>query len=70
MLTERQVRARLAKRIERAGSMRKLAREWGLTAGYLSHVMRGRRRVGPRLQVLLGLTRQERFEVQGQGGKR
>ena len=38
-----------------AGSIRALARKWGVSAPYLSDVLLGRREIGPKILVPLGL---------------
>ena len=42
-----QVLFRISHRILEAGSLRKMALEWGISAPYLSDVVRGRRNPGP-----------------------
>lgn len=54
-LTEQQVRERVEALVVKAGSMRALAREWGMTPSYLSDFLNGRRGAGPQIAGPLGL---------------
>jgi len=49
------VKAVIAGRIKRAGSMRRLARELGVSAAYISDVMRDKRNPGPAILDPLGI---------------
>lgn len=48
--------------VERAGSQRALAREWGISVAYLSDVLRGNRHPGPSICGPLGLKPVVRYE--------
>jgi hypothetical protein len=54
-MTHKQVLTAIRERIEAAGSLREQARRWGISAAYLSDVMRGRRYPGKKILVHLGL---------------
>lgn len=54
-MTEQQVIQRVKKEIERVGSLRGLAREWGVTPSYLCDIVNGRRAPGPKILTPLGL---------------
>ena len=56
-MNESQVIDRVRREVERAGSMRALAREWGVSPPYLSDVLNRRRTPGPSVLVPLGLRR-------------
>jgi hypothetical protein len=68
-MNESQVVDKVRKEIERAGSLRALAREWGVSPCYLSDLMNGRRGPGPSILGPLGLVRVQRitFEPAGNG---
>ena len=46
-------------RIAEAGSLRALAREWGVSPAYLSDLTNGRRGPGPKILGPLGLVREK-----------
>jgi lambda repressor-like predicted transcriptional regulator len=54
-MTESEVRAKVEAEVQRAGSMRALAREWGMSVSYLSDFLAGRRGPGPQILDPLGL---------------
>lgn len=54
-MTESQVRKLVEKRMREQGSMRRLAKEWGMTAGNLSRYLDGQYRAGPKILGPLGL---------------
>lgn len=66
-MTEAQVIERIRKEADRAGSLRALAREWGVTHNYLSFVTRGIQPPGPTVLKKLGLRRVKtvRYEPAG-----
>lgn len=56
-MTESELVALLKSRVEQAGSMRALAREFGIQPSYLSDLLQGRRAPGPKVLGPLGLRR-------------
>lgn len=54
-MTESEVRVRVEREVERAGSLRALAREWGVGPSYLSDFLNNRRGPGPKVLGPLGL---------------
>lgn len=52
-VTENQVKKRLASEIGRAGGVRALSREWGVSAAVISMTANGRRRPGPAILARL-----------------
>jgi hypothetical protein len=54
-MTEDDVVNLIRRNIQRAGSLRALAREWKITPSYLSDLTNGRRAPGPAVLVPLGL---------------
>lgn len=60
-LTHDDVRARLSAAIREAGSQRAFAARAGVSAGFLSDVIRGRRDPGERVLAAIDLRRVERF---------
>lgn len=55
-IPETEILAALRRAIEKAGSLRAYARKIGVSAPYLSDVLRGRRSPGPRLLTPLGFS--------------
>lgn len=59
-MTESDVRKLVGERIERAGGVRSLSREWGdVSPNMISDLMNGRRGPGPKMLRHLGLSRRE-----------
>lgn len=56
-MSERDVCSLVEKEIERAGSLRALSREWGVSPAMLSDLLNGRRGPGPKILGPLGLRR-------------
>jgi hypothetical protein len=56
--------------VARAGSMRKLARQWSMSPPYLSDVLNGYRPPGPRIIFNLGLQRHVDYRKISQNGKK
>lgn len=56
-MTEKQVRELLKAEIAKAGSLRKLAAEWGVSIAYLSDCTTHRRAPGPAILTPMGLER-------------
>jgi predicted transcriptional regulator len=54
-MTESEVRDKVAKRIQEAGSLRSLAKELKVSPALLSDFMNGRRKPGPKMLKPLGL---------------
>jgi hypothetical protein len=54
-MTESEVRRDVRIYIERAGSLRALAKQWGVCPALLSDLMNGRRRPGPKILKPMGL---------------
>lgn len=54
-ISDVRARALLAARVKAFPSMRAASREWGVSAAYLSDVLRGNRTLGKKLARLLGL---------------
>ena len=63
--TEQQIRQHVAALASAAGSMRALAREWGVDPSYLSDFLNGRRGPGPKILGPLGLVVAETRYVAG-----
>lgn len=61
------LRAELEKRITKAASLRALAREWGVSAAYLSEVRRGGRPVSDKLMAKLGIERRVTYRKTANG---
>lgn len=61
-MTADEVRAVVSRMAMRAGSLRALARSWGVSAAYLSDILAGNRTPGPSVLRHLGLTRTVRVE--------
>jgi hypothetical protein len=53
--TEAQVREQVEAEVLRLGSLRALARQWGMSPSYLSDFLNGRRGPGPQILRPLGL---------------
>lgn len=60
-LTVAEVRTVLRAKIRKAGSMRKAAKQLGITAAYLCDIMHGRRDPGPRVAKALRYRREVRI---------
>lgn len=58
-MNQNQVIARVRGEVERAGSIRALAREWGVTHAYLCMVLSGKKPPGDKVLKLLGLRKVE-----------
>ena len=58
-ITEREVRVKIIRLVEKHGSARKLAASWGVSPTYLSDVLNERRLPGPKILEKLGLERVE-----------
>lgn len=54
-MDEKQVIERVRKEVGRAGSIRALAREWGVTPSYICDLLNGRRAPGGKILGPLGL---------------
>jgi transcriptional regulator with XRE-family HTH domain len=61
-MNEQEVIALVAAQAKEAGSMRELARRWGITVSYVSDLLNGRRAPGPKILGPLGLERVKRIE--------
>lgn len=61
------LRAELEKRITKAPSLRALAREWGMSAAYLSEVRLGQRPVSDRLMAKLGIEKRVTYRKAANG---
>lgn len=61
-MKESEVKKLIAAHIDRAGGLRALSREWGVSAAQLSDVMTGRRGPGPKIVKHLGLRRVVRVD--------
>lgn len=59
MMTESGVRALVDREVQRAGSRRQLALEWGVSPAMISDLMNGRRGPGPKILKHLKLRRVE-----------
>jgi hypothetical protein len=55
--TEEAILDDLRKHVERAGSMRSLAKEWGISVSYVSDCLNGRRAPGPAVLGPMGYRR-------------
>jgi hypothetical protein len=66
-VTESEVRAKVEAEVQRAGSMRALAREWNMSVSYLSDFLNHRRGPGPQILDPLGLV--QRVAVSYEPGK-
>jgi hypothetical protein len=56
-MTETFMRAIIAREVERIGSMRSAAKEWGVSVSYVCDVLQGRRAPGPAILGPLGYER-------------
>ncbi len=56
-MNEASVREIVAEAVERAGGMRPLSREWGISVSMVSDLINGRRAPGPKVLKHLGLVR-------------
>jgi transcriptional regulator with XRE-family HTH domain len=56
-MTESEVISRVRAKVSEAGSMRELARRWGVSISYLSDILNGRRAPGVTILGHLGLER-------------
>lgn len=56
-MTEAQVIKRIKARIAEAGSLRQAARDWNVSASYLSEIVTGKKPPGEALLLLLGIRR-------------
>ena len=65
------VESKLAARIEKAGGVRALARDWGVSAAWISQVSRGQRRPGPAILDRLGIAKVVgyRLKAKAKGGQ-
>lgn len=61
-MTADEVREVVGRLARQAGSLRALARSWGVSAAYLSDVLAGNRTPGPSILKRLGLSRVVRVE--------
>ena len=64
----RLVESKLAARIEKAGGVRALARDWGVSPSYISQVSRGQRRPGPAILDRLGIVAVAGYRMKAEGG--
>ena len=64
------VECKLAARIEKAGGVRALARDWGVSASWISQVSRGRQCPGPAILDRLGIAKVTgyRLKAKAKGG--
>lgn len=58
MLTEQEVRDRLRRAVNEAGGLRRFAEQHGLTAPYISDVLRGKRALADRILATIGIVRE------------
>lgn len=55
-MNENELRRRVVREVARAGGLRALAREWGVSPAYLSCYLNGTMRAGEKIAAKLGLT--------------
>lgn len=65
MLTEQELLDYLRTAIQQAGSQQAFARQHGISAQYISDVLRGRREIGAKIAQALGYERVVRYRKVG-----